>query len=101
MTSQDGANKYKPRGDMPFEEAIIRHFKRLDPKIKSTEVKDAIFEVNKEEVMRAFNETERKGKESALEYFKKILRKNPPRKSFEESHSPCVIDTSVDDWLKE
>jgi hypothetical protein len=60
-----------------------------------------IFEVDKDEVIRAFNETERKGKDKPLEYFKNVLRKKPQRESFEEKLSPSVGNSDLDDWLKE
>lgn len=101
MTSQDGINKFNPSYDLSFEEAIILNFKRLDKNILATDIKNAIIEVDQDEVIRAFNETERKGKEKPLEYFKNILRKKPPGQSFADkySQSPQIID-DIDEWLK-
>lgn len=101
MTSQKGAKKFPPAKDKSFEDAMVTHFKRLDPGVKANEIKDAIYEVDREEVMRAFNETERKCKDNPLEYFKNILRKRPPRKSFGETHSPPAGGTTIDDWLSD
>lgn len=101
MTSQDGSKKFPPVTQRNFEDAMIINFKRLDPKIKANEVKEVIFEVDEDEVKRAFNETERKGKDNPLDYFKNILRKKPQRESFEEKLSPSVGNTDIDDWLKE
>lgn len=98
MTSQDGSKKFPPVAERSFEEAMVMNFKRLDPKIKANDVKDAISDVEKEEIIRAFNETERKGKDKPLEYFKNILRKKPQRESFSESYSPApAIITNDDD----
>ncbi len=99
LTSQKGAKKFPPAKNKSFEDAMVMHFKRLEPKIKANDVKDAIFEVDRQEVLRAFNETERKGRENPLEYFKNTLRKRPPRNSFEESHSPAAGGATIDDWL--
>ena len=101
MTSQDGSKKFPPVAQRSFEDAMIMNFKRLDQKIKATDIKNAIFNVDTEEVKRAFNETERKGKNNPLDYFKNILRKKPQRESFEEKLSPSVGNTNIDDWLKE
>ena len=101
MTSQDGSKKFPPVAERNFEDAMIMNFKRLDPKIKANDIKDLIFGVDKDEIIRAFNETERKGKDNPLEYFKNILRKKPQRESFEEKLSPSVGNTDIDDWLKE
>ncbi|HSA07072.1 MAG TPA: hypothetical protein P5556_07810 [Candidatus Gastranaerophilales bacterium] len=101
MTSQAGAKRFVPAKPLSFEEAMIRNFKRIDPTIKANEVKDCIFEVDQEEVLRAFSEMERKGKDKPLAYFKNNLKKRPPRNSFAESHSPAACGTVIDDWLKD
>jgi len=101
LTSQKGAKKFPPAREKSFEDAMVMHFKRLDRMIKANDVKDAIYEVDQEEILRAFNETERKGKDNPLEYFKNILKKRPPRESFQESHSPAAGGTVIDDWLND
>ncbi len=101
LTSQKGAKKFPPAKEKGFEDAMVMHFKRLDPAIKANDVKDAVHGVEPEEVMRAFNETERKGMHKPMEYFKNILRKKPPRNSFVESHSPAAGGTTIDDWLSD
>ena len=88
LTSQDGINKFKPVPERSFEDAMIANFKRLDKNIRATDVKDAIIGVGQDEVIRAFNETERKGKEKPLEYFNWVLKKKPARDTFEENISP-------------
>lgn len=95
MASQDGIKKFPPVPKRTFEDAMVYNFKRLDNKIKANNVKDAIFGVNEDEVIRAFNETERKGKDKPLEYFKNNLRKKAPTKSFEETQSPPPGGTDV------
>jgi len=101
MTSQDGSKTFPPMPQRSFEEAMVINFKRLNPKIKSNEIKEAIFGVNEDEIKRAFNETERKGKDNPIAFFKNILRQKPQRESFEEKHSPAVPSSELDDWLKE
>jgi len=101
MTSQDGARKFQPVPERSFEEAMVINFKRLDHKVKANDVKDAICDVDKDEVKRAFNETERKSSDKPLDYFKNILRKKPQRDSFEEKMSPSVGNSNLDDWLNE
>ena len=83
MTSQDGSKKFPPVAERNFEDAMIMNFKRLEPKIKANDIKDAVSGVSQEEIIRAFNETERKGKDNPLEYFKNILRKKPQRESID------------------
>lgn len=81
MTSQDGSKNFPPVAERSFEDAMIMNFKRIDPKIKANDIKEAIYGVNEDEIIRAFNETERKGKDNPLEYFKNTLRKKPQREA--------------------
>jgi len=102
MTSQDGVEKFKPQKPLAFEEAMALNFKRLDKKIKENDVISAISGVDKDEVLRAFSLTELKGKDKPLEYFKKMLKKTPPKASFADTYSqaPSVV-SNIDDWLSE
>ncbi len=100
MTSQDGANKFPSSKDLPFDEAIARWFKRLDPNIRANDVKDTIYGMDESEVVRALNETERKCGENHLAYFKKNSKVNPKRESFAAGHSPAVGSAGIDDWIK-
>lgn len=104
MTSQDGINKFKPVLEKSFEDAVIYNFKRLNKNIKANDVKDLISNVNQEEVIRAFNQTEQKGKDNPLTYFKSILRQKAPRESFADTYSPSpkvenFNNDAIDDWL--
>ncbi len=101
LTSQDGAKKFPPVQERSFEDSMVLNFKRLDPKIKANDVKDAICGVEKTEVIRAYNETQRKGGANPLEFFKITLTKKPPKMSFEEKLSPAVGNSDIDDWLKD
>ena len=97
MTSQDGIEKYKPVAERPFEDAMIYNFKRLDKNIRATDIKDAIIGIDEEEIIRAFNETERKGKDKPLEYFKKVLRKKSPTVNLKDTVSKPTSHISNDE----
>lgn len=101
MTSHEGMNRFPAVPERSFEDAMVANFKRLSKDIKATAVKELISDVDKNEVLRAFYETERKCTEKHLEFFKKILRKKPTREAFEEIHSPAPKVPSIDieiDW---
>lgn len=95
MTSQDGSKTFPPVAERSFEDAMIMNFKRLNSKIRANDIKEAIFEVSQDEIKRAFNETERKGKDNPLEYFKNILRKKPQRESFDSKISKSPGSTEI------
>jgi hypothetical protein len=99
MTSQDGQNKFKPVPERSFEDAMVCNFKRLDKNLKQTDIKDLITGVDPDEVLRAFNETERKGKENPLAYFKSVLKKKPERAGFADTYSQAPVSNDVPDWL--
>ncbi len=102
MASQDGMEKFPQKNPKSFEESMVWNFKRLDKKLKENDVISAISGVDKDEVLRAFSLTELKGREKPLEYFKKMLKKTPPKASFADtySQSPSVTN-NIDDWLSE
>lgn len=95
MTSQDGIKKYPPVPQRSFEDAMIANFKRLDSLLKSNDIKDAIAGIAEHEVLRAFNLTERKGKDNPLEYFKGALKKKTKREEFSNSISKSSGSTDV------
>lgn len=105
MTSNEGIVRFKPIPERTFEEAMIYNFKRLDPGVKTSEIKDTIYEIDEEEVLRAFHEAEKKENEwkgkDLLQYFKNKLRKKPPRQSFEESYSKSPKLATIDDFLND
>ncbi len=101
MTSQDGAKKFPTAKDKEFDDAMVDWFKRLDPAIKANDIKDTIYGMDREEVIRALNETERKCSHDYLTYFKKTRKTNAKRESFAAAHSPAPASASIDDWLSE
>jgi len=98
MTSQDGKIKFPPtKQKASFEKKMIMKFKKLDPKIKETDIKDAIFGIDQEKVIDAFDKTELNCTTNHLVFFKTVLTV-PKRESFEESYSPApAIITNDDD----
>jgi len=101
MTSQDGAKKFPSAKDKEFDDAMVDWFKRLDPAIKANDVKDTVYGMDRDEVIRALNETERKCTDDHLTYFKKIRKTNAKRESFAASYSPAVGSTDLDDWIND
>ncbi len=95
MTSQDGVKKFPPVPKRDFEQAMIANFKRLDSSLKEVDIKDVIHVVPEHEVIRAFNETELKGRDNPLAFFKKALRKKPKRESFDNSISESSGSTDL------
>lgn len=79
MSGRDGVRLYPPAHDLPFEDAVARHLRRLDPKISANEVKDLIAGRDEEEVLTALHRTQQVRPEGVLAYFRSCLKKKVER----------------------
>jgi hypothetical protein len=75
MRGRDGIDRFPPEHEMPFEDAVARGLRRLDPRIRVNELKDLIGGRDRNEVLRAFHETQRRRPDDALSFFRSRLRK--------------------------
>jgi hypothetical protein len=85
MRGRDGTERFPPRSEMPFEDAIAHGLRRLDPGVAINEVKDLVAGRDREEVLRAFHQTQRRRPDDALAFFRSRLRK---RVAVEVAESP-------------
>ncbi|HSG81698.1 MAG TPA: ATP-binding protein, partial [Gemmatimonadota bacterium] len=87
MRGRDGIERFPPRHEVPFEDAIARGLKRLDDRVKVNQVKDLIAGREREEVLQAYHHTERAQPDDALAFFRARLKRvvisevvEPPRR---------------------
>ena len=102
MTSQDGIKNFPPDKDISFEAAMVRNLKALDRSIKEADVRDAIFDMDRDEVLKNFDITVLKSPEKPLEYFKNLRKekvKSRTGEKFEETFSPSPKLITIDDML--
>ena len=79
MPGRDGIRRFEPEADLPFEDAVARQLRRLDPRLPVTELKDLIAGRDEEEVLLALHRTQQSKPEHVLGFFKAFLKKQPPR----------------------
>ncbi len=79
MAGRDGIKRFEPAYDLPFEEAVVRHLKRLDAKISANEVKDLIAGREEAEVLQALHRTQQARPDGVLAYFRGCLKKKVAR----------------------
>ncbi len=75
MRGRDGIERFPPRQEMPFEDAIAHGLRRLDRRVPLNEVKDLIAGRDRPEVLQAFHHTERTRPGDVIGFFRSRLRK--------------------------
>ena len=79
MPGREGVRRFEPQADLPFEDAVARQLRRLDPKLGINEIKDLIAGREEGEVLLALHRTQQTQPEHVLGFFKSFLKKQPPR----------------------
>jgi len=79
MAGREGIRRFPPAHDLPFEDAIARHLRRLDPAVSANEVKDLVAGREEAEVIEALHRTQQQRPENVLAYFRGCLRKKAAR----------------------
>ncbi|MGH7471155.1 MAG: ATP-binding protein, partial [Longimicrobiales bacterium] len=79
LPGREGVRRFEPGADLPFEDAVARQLRRLDPRLPINELKDLIFGRPVEEVLLALHRTQQARPEHVLSFFRAYLKKQPPR----------------------
>ena len=91
MRGRDGIERYPPRQEIPFEDAVAIGLKRLDARISVTEVKDLIAGREPAEVLQAFHQTQRKRPQDVSSFFRSRLRKKVETEIVESPRRPVSV----------
>ncbi len=75
MRGRDGIERFPPRQELPFEDAVAHGLRRIDDRVRVNEVKDLIAGRERSEVLQAFHHTERASPDDALAFFRSRLKK--------------------------
>lgn len=70
-----GKERFPPRPDLPFEDAVALRLRRLDPKLALNRAKDLCAGRERDDVLHALHETERRRPRDVLAFFQSRLRK--------------------------
>lgn len=92
MRGRDGIERFPPRSEMPFEDAIAHGLRRLDGRVAINEVKDLVAGRDRAEVLEAFHYTQRARPEDALSSFRSRLRKRVTEEIVEPARPVRVPD---------
>jgi len=79
MAGREGVRRFEPEPELPFEDAVVRHLKRLDRSMPVTEVKDLIAGRDEDEVLAALHRTQQARPTDVLAYFRACLKKRVDR----------------------
>ena len=91
MRGRDGVERFPPRQEVPFEDAIALGLRRLEPGLPLNEIKDLIAGRERHEVIEAFHQTQRKRPHQALKFFRSRLKKRVSTEVVEEPRRPVPV----------
>jgi DNA helicase HerA-like ATPase len=91
MSGREGVRRFEPAHDLPFEDAVARHLRRLDNSVSTGAVKDLLVGRDEAEILPALHRTQQARPADALAYFRACLKKRVPRD---------VIPFGGDDFLE-
>ncbi len=99
MRGRDGIERFPPRQELPFEDAVAQGLRRIDSHVRVNELKDLIAGRERSEVLQAFHHTERASPDDALAFFRSRLRKSvssetvgPPQRAVSVPDDPYAGD---------
>jgi hypothetical protein len=75
LSGRDGVERYPPAADLPFDDAVIRRLRTLDPAIAGDDVRAAIDGRPDTEVRRALSATLQRRPESVFPFFRGCLKR--------------------------
>ena len=88
LAGREGVKRFEPAYDLPFEDAVARHLKRLDRSISANAVKDLIAGREEAEVLEALHRTQQHRPENVLAFFRGCLRKKVERETVPAGGAP-------------
>lgn len=91
MRGRDGIERYPPRQEMPFVDAIAYGLKRLDGRVQVNEVKDLIAGRERGEVLQAYHHTQRQQPDDVLGFFRSRLKKRVAPEVVETPRRPVPV----------
>lgn len=97
MRGRDGAERWPQAVDVPFDEAVLRNLRTLDPSLSLSRVQEYIAMYPEEEVTRAMHATLRARPEKVEAYFRAQFRTLIPAQRPAPSPVPPIIQPPSDD----
>ena len=91
LRGRDGIERFPPRQELPFEDAIAHGLRRIDSSIAVNEVKDLVAGREKSEVLQAFHHTQRSRPRDALSLFRSRLKKKVAAEVVEAPRRPIRV----------
>jgi DNA helicase HerA-like ATPase len=91
MRGRDGIERFPPRQELPFDQAIALGLKRLDSRVKVNDVKDLIAGRDQAEVLQAFHHTQRGRPADAMSFFRSRLKKKVESEEIEAPQRPVSV----------
>lgn len=92
MRGQDGKQQFPPVAELPFEDAVVRLFRRLDPLAKERAVRDLIADYPPEEVIKGLYAMQIKCERDPIRNFAHHAKAKPVRRG-----TPRPVEIAIED----
>lgn len=97
LRGRDGVERFPPAADLPFEDAVALQVVRLDPRIRTNQVKDAIAGFEESDVRRVLAMVRRERPGDVLAAFRKRLGTRVGLEPVRERSSVAPLDPIVEE----
>ncbi len=91
MRGRDGIERFPPRRELPFEDAVAHGLRRLDGRAPINDVKDLIAGRERGEVLQAFHHTQRRRPNDAFAFFRSKLKQKVQTERVERPQRPVSV----------
>ncbi len=81
LAGRDGIDRYPPEAEVPFEDAVVRRLRALDPKIPTNRLRDLVSGRAPDDVVRALHATIRTRPDDVMAFFVKCLGREVPTRT--------------------
>jgi DNA helicase HerA-like ATPase len=97
MRGRDGAEQYPPAVDVPFDQAVLRNLRTLDPALTLAGIQEYVAMYPEEQVMRAMHATLRARPEKVEAYFRSQFRALIPAQRPAPAPATPIVSLPADD----
>ncbi|MHB1327573.1 MAG: ATP-binding protein [Gemmatimonadales bacterium] len=97
LSGREGIDRYPPEPEVPFEDAVVRRLRALDPGLPGNRIKDLIAGRAQDDVVRALHATIRNRPGDVVAFFVKCLGREVRTRSVAPTNGGVARLKSVDD----
>ncbi|MBM4188505.1 MAG: ATP-binding protein [Gemmatimonadetes bacterium] len=99
LSGREGVDQYPPEAEIPFEDAVLRRLRALEPSLPTNRIKDLISGRDPTDVVRALHATIRTRPDEVVPFFVKCLGKEVPTRTVAPRSGVASLKSVDDPYL--